>query len=71
MNTPSIDVFITSIIYNICADERVFFTQVQRIHSGLTDASAIGQYVTKYFTFINYTVLGSFKKSISLFRMQR
>ena len=33
--------------------------------------SAIGQYVTKHFAFINYTVLGSFKKSISLFRMQR
>ena len=33
--------------------------------------SAIGQYVIEKFAFINYTVLGSFKKSISLFRLQR
>ena len=52
-------------------DERVFFTQLQKIIPDWQMQSAIGQYVTKNFAFINYVVLGSFKKSISLFRMQR
>ncbi len=53
-------------------DERVFFLHKHKENTpDRRMQSAIGQYVTKYFAFINYVVLGSFKKSISLFRMQR